>query len=172
MNLIFLDIDGVLNTHEPLEEGVMCGKLHDKKVERLNTIIDSTGAKIVLSSAWRYLVHRGEMNLAGLGWLLRSHGIRDVLIGVTRPDTMERGTWDGSTHWTPCNNERGQQISDWIKDHNNLEADLIERYVVIDDLDLGITDSGLPFVKCDPAQGLTFANAMKAFDLLRNRTDE
>jgi len=167
MNLIFLDIDGVLNTHEPLEEGVMCGKLHASKVRRLNLLIQETNASIVLSSAWRYLVHRGEMNLTGLGWLLRSHGVIDCLVGITRPDTMERPKWDGSTPWQPCNNERGQQISDFLRVCVGMLGVPCSRYVVIDDLDLGISEAKHPFVHVNGQRGFTWADYDKALAILK-----
>lgn len=165
MNLIFLDIDGVLNRHEPLEEGVMCGKLYDHKVFLLNHILKHTDARIVLSSAWRYLVHRGEMNLTGLGWLLRSHGIMNRLVGITREDTIKRDPWDGSKPWQPCDNERGQQISDYLLAGPGSLENL--RYVVIDDLDLGISAAGHPFIKVDGTQGLQWGHCEEAIKILK-----
>lgn len=166
MKLIFLDIDGVLNDHEPLSNRVMCGKLHESKVRRLNLLIQETGASIVLSSAWRYLVHRGEMNLTGLGWLLRSHGVIDCLVGVTRPDSMDRPAWDGKTPWIPCANERGKQISDYLDTCIVALGFTCTQYVVIDDLDLGISEAGHPFVQCKSDRGLTWADYDKAMAIL------
>ena len=149
MRVIFLDIDGVLNTHDFCPRA-QCGPIHRDKVDRLNFVIATTGSKVVLSSAWRYLVHRGEMNLVGLDWLLRSHGIvSGCLIGITRTDTMvERPHWDGSTPW-PVSNERGDQIRDW------LVANTVERFVAVDDLDLGISAAGIPLVRTQGNRGLT-----------------
>ena len=114
MSILFLDIDGVLNTHENDPE-VMCGQIHRDKVQLLNGVLRDTGARIVLSSAWRYIIYRNEATLMGLEWLLRSHGmIAGRLIDITRKDTMAiRGQYDGRAHW-PMDNERGQQISDWL----------------------------------------------------------
>ena len=72
--LIFLDVDGVLNSHD-FNHAAKSNTLHRDKVDRLNRVIASTGARLVLSSAWRYHYYRGEMNIAGLDWLLRSHGV-------------------------------------------------------------------------------------------------
>lgn len=66
MKVIFLDIDGVLNSHE-WDTETMCGQIHKDKVALLNGVLRVTEAKIVLSSAWRYIVYRGECNLRGLG---------------------------------------------------------------------------------------------------------
>lgn len=167
MKLIFLDVDGVLNCHEPLEKEVECGRLHPDKVTRLNALLRDTDAQIVLSSAWRYLVHRQEMNLIGLGWLLRSHGILDRLVGVTRPDTMERAVWTGREEWVPCDNERGQQISDFLADSRKLLGVGCDRYVVLDDLDLGISAAGHPFVRVAGKKGLTWTDYDQALALLK-----
>ena len=50
--VIFLDIDGVLNSHGP--PGTDGGMHADKACYLGNTLVE-TGAKIVLSSAWRYM---------------------------------------------------------------------------------------------------------------------
>lgn len=55
MKVIFLDVDGVLNcetTQEQTREGVKF--VEDRFVEKLKRIVDETGAKVVLSSDWRY----------------------------------------------------------------------------------------------------------------------
>ena len=46
----------------------------------MNKIIEETGCKIVLSSAWRYLVHGGAMTLDGLDCLFCSHGLKKGVI--------------------------------------------------------------------------------------------
>jgi len=53
MKIIFLDIDGVLNTYA--EQGKHGPNYVDpKKVERVKKIVGATGAKIVISSNWRF----------------------------------------------------------------------------------------------------------------------
>jgi hypothetical protein len=155
--ILFLDVDGVLNCHEH-DPDVLCGQIHPDKVDRLNRVLRVTGAKIVLSSAWRYLIHRGEMNLQGFEWLLRSHRVlAGRLVGITAPDTMTRAMYDGDpTTWTPAPNERGPQISRWLEQNGGRTG---RRYAVVDDLDLGITAEGHPFVKTVGDVGLTEADA-------------
>jgi HAD domain in Swiss Army Knife RNA repair proteins len=162
VKILFLDIDGVLNTHEPLCPHAMSGQIHDDKAAMLKQILIDTGAKVVLSSAWRYLVHRGEMNLIGLNWLFRSHGLpAGAIIDITREDTLiQREPWDGSKPW-PVTNERGQQIADWCR-QNNFKG----QYAVVDDLDLGISAAGHPFVQTEPQVGLTAVDARRLAGLL------
>lgn len=163
MKPLFLDIDGVLNGHE-FDPAVMCGQIHPDKVARLNRVLVATDCRIVLSSAWRYLVHRGEMNLRGMEWLLRSHGVlADRLVGITRADLMIRVVYDGQPATWPHTNERGHQISDWLMGDNRWTC---QPYAVVDDMDLGISEAGHPFVMTDGKVGLTVADADRLIELL------
>jgi hypothetical protein len=86
-DLLFLDIDGVLNDHTKLPSGY-CG-INPAMAVRLNTILDALpGLRIVVSSAWRYIMLRGEMTLQGFEYLLLIHGVkcRGRIIGHTLPD--------------------------------------------------------------------------------------
>jgi hypothetical protein len=165
MKLLFLDVDGVLNSHPPLDPEVMYGTFDRDKVARLNHVLRETGASIVLSSAWRYLLHRGEMNLAGFDWLLRSHGIlAGRLLCVTRKDTMQRQPYGGDPAGWPIDDERGQQIADFLRwEPYCLD---VERYAVVDDLDLGISAAGHPFVQTAGSVGLTDGDAARLIELL------
>lgn len=60
MKVIFLDVDGVLNSDEYFDkirnlniEGIEC-EIDIEKIRLLKKAIDETGAKVVLSSSWRY----------------------------------------------------------------------------------------------------------------------
>jgi hypothetical protein len=163
IKLLFLDVDGVLNRHE-YDPDVLCGQIHRDKVALLNQILRATDAKVVLSSAWRYIVHRGEATLQGMDWLLRSHGmLANRLIGVTRPDTMRvEASYSGVPATWPQVNERSQQISDLLASYTVP----VLSYLAVDDLDLGITVAGHPLVLTDGTVGLTEADAARAIELL------
>ena len=169
---LFLDIDGVLNTHRRNPEA-RCGEIHRDKVGRLNRVLRETGCRFVLSSAWRYLVHREEMNLAGLDWLLRSHGVMaGRLAGITRPDSMRANpNYDGTpASWpqVPDDDERGLQIREWIVAEASKElVGPLPRWVVLDDLDLGISKAGHPFIHVDGRRGLQDLDADRAIAILR-----
>ena len=161
---LFLDIDGVLNCHE-FDKRIMCGQIHKDKVALLNWVLTETGARIVLSSAWRYLVYRGEMNLRGLEWLLRSHGIlADRLVGITREDTVKTvNGYNGDPITWHQQDERGKEIAEWVR------ANGVRRYAVVDDLDLGIREAGHPFVQTEGKVGLTDEAAALLIELLRGK---
>lgn len=164
--ILFADIDGVLNCHDFDAEAVS-NPIHREKVLRINRVLKATGARLVLSSAWRYILHRGEMNLAGLDWLLRSHGLLSgALVGITRADTMAPRVYNGVPGTWPVENERGQQIRDWLAVSVGLIGFEARPFAVVDDLDLGISAAGLPFVQTVGIEGLTDADAERLIELL------
>jgi hypothetical protein len=110
--VIFLDIDGVLNSSTRWKESHevdprnKSAKLDPIAVWRLKQIIGATGAKIVISSTWR--------NIFPLDWLtgtLWKYGIpKDTIIGKT-----------------PKVGRRGHEINHWLKKNP------VDRYLIIDD---------------------------------------
>lgn len=158
--ILFLDIDGVLNGHQTICKDSQSTTLHGPQVKQLNRVLRETGANIILSSSWRYQIIAGKMTLAGMDLLLRSHGVMaGRLVGHTRPDTMVVDSNSGALVFVE--NERGPQISDWLSDN-----DWWDGYAVVDDLDLGISEIGHPFVKTDGTVGLTVEDADRLIDLL------
>lgn len=149
--LIFLDCDGVLNNHTQQPNG-FCGVTR-RCANQFNRVLKATDAKLVISSAWRYMVHAGSMTLRGFEHLLCTHGIdaHDRVIGITPRDEDREG-------WT-----RGEQIRHWLNEHGDGR-----RYVVIDDLaNVGIKEAGHPFVQTMGSLGLNRCDADLAIRLLR-----
>ena len=149
MKLIFLDIDGVLNDHRPYAGGF--NRIENHLADRLQRVLESTDARLVISSAWRYMVHQGSMLQSGFRNLLYSHGIDGGrMVGITG---LDRSTE------SEC---RGELISEWIA--GNVFEPLT--YVVVDDLDLGITACGHPFVQTDGKVGMTESDAARLVAIL------
>ena len=178
MNLIFLDVDGVLNNHR-WDREASSTLIDFDKIKLLNQILIRTESHVVLSSAWRYIIHRGEANLTGLDWLLRSHGLMaQRLVGYTSKDTL-CPHWDGHTHnYWPVRNERGYQIQKWM----NANCDVDPNYLVIDNggfdnetkiwTDLGLGANGHPVLWTHPKVGLTATLVEIAVDFLQQRITE
>jgi hypothetical protein len=110
MRVIFLDIDGVLNCKETPNPRKLPYIVDPKLLDRLNRLIERTGAKVVLSSTWRY-------DPAGL-FSAERWGIPfiDVI-----PDMPER--------------PRRDEILTWLKAHPTAD-----RFAVIDDEDDELDD--------------------------------
>lgn len=166
IKLLMLDVDGVLNDHD-YTDAVGSGTIHRDKMEILNQVLRMTGARVVLTSAWRYFVHRGEMTFTGLDWLLRSHGLLcGRLVGITRPDKIirpprvERG---GLPVVRP--DERGEQITAFLEEYCSRHL-LPAYYCAVDDLDPGIAAAGHALVRTDSKVGLTAAVGSELVNVL------
>lgn len=147
--LLFLDIDGVLNGHQKNPAGV-CG-IDPYCAELLNHIIEVTDCQLVITSAWRYLIHSGSMTTTGFERMLQTHGVKAYkrIAGLTRTDA------DVSDK-----HERGKQISDWLRRKNCIYC------VVDDDGELGIPEAGHPFVKVNGKNGIGWTDTEKIIELL------
>ena len=149
MKVLFLDFDGVLNSFPYLKENGhaawQCigeaGAIDPAAVERLNRIVERTGAKVVVSSSWRH--GRDEMHL----WqLLRKRGFRGVVIGKT-PDFVPNkqplskracgGRGDEIRHWLD-NTPAGVTRFVVLDDDNDMDA--VRDFFVRTSMDTGLTD--------------------------------
>jgi hypothetical protein len=173
MKCVFLDIDGVLNDHPRTIEGHAIPQINHIMVNNLNTILEMTDARVVITSAWRYQFYRGDMTLNGFCYMLESHGIiRNRIIGVTKKDSVDYNfEWDSdkkTDYEKRSKTERAKQVREFISS-DTAKRFGIDRYVVIDDLDLGFTEAKLPFVMTDPRLGLTYADAMACVAILNGK---
>lgn len=140
MSTIFIDIDGVLNDHSISNDSGYCGIL-PICMSRWNSILRSTGAQVVISSAWRYMVLEGSMTLEGFrhGW----YQPRDNIIGLIPRDVLE-----------------------YSRAELCLQVPYDPVYVCIDDLDLGYAALSLPFVQTDGRYGLQDHDVIRIKEIL------
>ena len=116
--IIFLDIDGVLNVYCQGRDVFGC-TFHKHFEDNLRLIIEQTGAKIVISSTWRY------SGLKVMQEMWDSRGLAGEVIDITpnEVDVVKRGTCEFYDLV-----ERGHEIQQWIDDNSDIES-----YVIIDD---------------------------------------
>ena len=161
--IIFLDIDGVLNTKEwhsrmtkdaPKDE---YGYAFDPvTVKNLAHIIDKTGADIVISSSWKsYGVAKLRKmweirNLPGTILDITPNTISDEMLLNANLDEMELGV---------C---RGNEIKEWLSRHKGEVAN----YVIIDDFDDLLPEQENHTVLTDSLIGITGSDAEKAIMIL------
>lgn len=146
MKCLFLDCDGVLNSHSFCDVAKSCS-LKPECVRQFNRIIHETKCKVVLSSAWRYMILGGAMTLDGFAYMLRTHGVTAELeiIGHTVSDED-----------IP---DRGDQIAAFL-----LGRDDVESWCVLDDMHLAIESGHM--VCTDGKVGLTEEHANYAIAIL------
>jgi len=135
MKVLFLDIDGVLNSYDNRDvlENLwninkenksrdQFGVLFDERCVRwLKYIIEETGCKIVISSTWR----SGGLKTMQLMWEMRD--LPGEVIDCTPMEVSE----DIINLYAATNNEadRGYEIQEWI------DINKPERYCIVDDQD-------------------------------------
>jgi hypothetical protein len=105
MKVIFLDIDGVLNCNSTSNPRKFPYIVDPKLLKRLKRLLERTGAKVVLSSTWRY-------DPAGI-FSAKHWGIPFVDVIPDMPKKPRR-----------------DEILAWLKRHSK-----VDRFVVIDDED-------------------------------------
>lgn len=109
MKIIFLDIDGVLNSKETAQRHRGVIGIDPYLVAIFNRIIFATNAKIVLSSTWR------------LGKETRNEIRKQVMDFI---DVTPRMPLRGGAEMK----ERGKEVRAWLKDHPD-----VEKYAILDD---------------------------------------
>ena len=154
--IIFLDIDGVLNSdayadYMLTEENVDIfneDMLDERAIVQLKKIVEATGAEIVLSSSWRWYKDTRDK----VHYQLRQKGIDFV-------DTTPREIDITMT--------RGAEIKAWLDDHPE-----VEQFVILDDDDLRLKEYLPNHVRTTFKYGLTREKAAQAIKILNGETDE
>lgn len=163
MKVIFLDIDGVLNTgiyathffeickHFDLTRRAAKDIRHGlrdefgshfdpKPVTLLKWIIELTEAKIVVSSTWR-MSGKETMKLM---WEMRD--LPGEVIDIT----------------PILNTDRGEEIDMWLKENQ------VDKYVIFDDDSDMLPEQKPFFIQTDGEYGITYKDAEKAIQILNN----
>ena len=112
-----MDIDGVLNVI-PQGRDVYGSQFHTHLVSNLKSIIDETGAKIVISSTWRM---SGLITMVNM-W--KDRNLPGQIVGITPnivDDEIQERYYDPEA-------DRGYEIQQYLEDHNDISS-----YVIIDD---------------------------------------
>jgi len=156
MEIIFLDIDGVLNSNAWFnsEEYNIKAKnmsfpdthLDKKCIFNLNYLCNLSGADILISSTWR--------EFDDCIPALRRNGVTANIIGTTPclRRNLENGLYIAKT--------RGEEIQAWL-DNNGYES-----YVIIDDCSDMLRSQQKNFVQTNGKVGLTKTNVLQALKIL------
>lgn len=172
--LVFLDFDGVLNTERHFAE--LKGKglpFKDKygpkfdliAVENLRKIIDTTEARIVVSSSWRY------MGLEDLQRMWHDRDLPGKIVDITPlymyDDKLletDLSELDEITADMFCSS-RGNEIKACFEEVLRVDADT-QRYVILDDLKDVLPEQEDHFIRINPIVGITEEDAERAIEIL------
>lgn len=158
MKILFLDIDGVLNSDSwytrRREDGLRMEDMGDRypfyefdpeSVARLNKIIDATDCNIVVSSTWR---HNKQLND-----ILKEVGVKKTPIDITPYSTS---------------GIRGMEIQAWINEH----AEDPFYYVILDDNSDMLKTQKPHFCKISWWTGILESDVEKAIKILNHEADK
>lgn len=158
MNVIFLDIDGVLNNHGCYRPGNIdqFGRCPDPScIAALNYVVSETGAVIVVSSTWRI------SGVQKMRETLQHWGVSGFVFDVTPRLETAKGDITLSV-------PRGREIQTWldrIKDFTE-----VDRFVILDD-DSDMEHHREHLVQTDFEYGLTMAHARMAIAHLQEDSE-
>ena len=158
MKVIFLDVDGVLNSEMSREQdrnkfdNWMECEVSESHIVNLKKIVDETGAQIVLSSSWRF----DHPKATGRDFIV------DPLMKILDRKLKEVGLDIIDVTPDLHGKKRGFEIKDWLDRHTE-----VEKFVILDD-DIDMLDEQKPFfVNTTFKWGLTEGLAKKAIEILK-----
>lgn len=156
MKVIFLDIDGVLNSlsYDRSRDWTKQTDIDESRLPLLKRIVDATSAKIVLSSTWRVHwsadIDKCDSDGKYIAELFAKHGLE---VYDKTPDHGFSG-------------DRREEIVEWLSYEEETE-----RFVIIDDSPFGWNELSAHFVKTDPIRGMGLEDehVAKAIEILNSK---
>ena len=160
MKVIFLDIDGVLNSALYYRAGKADATdvrkhIDPSAVKNLNYIVEKSGAKIVVISVWRH-----GRTIEELQSILNNAGFVGEVIGKT--ESLNDGKYGDCIL-------RGNEILHWTQENQDLlgcSYSDFKNYVILDDDSDMLYWQRNNFIQVDGYVGLTPTGAWKAVKIL------
>lgn len=165
MKVLFLDIDGVLNTERHHDHCVEAGlafvdnfgyAFDSAAVANLKRIVDETGADIVISSSWKF------WGLSTMQKLWANRKLPGKVVDVT-PNNVSNElllSVDLSLMELPAG--KGSEIKEWLE----TKGQQVTQYAILDDMDDMLPEQQSHFVQTDPRTGITEDDAKKAIEMI------
>ncbi len=163
MKVLFLDIDGVLNTkwwYTQMGKNTPKDKygyaFDPKAIANLKRIVEETGASIVISSSWKCM---------GLSQIEEMWDIRNLpgkIVGITPNSVSDELLLNADIDSIELFHIRGEEIKEWLKMHEKH----VRNYAIIDDMDNMLPEQQSHFVQTNPEVGITEEDAQKTIEIL------
>ena len=163
MDVIFLDIDGVLNSNlwnESHQKEIEEGTLIDRNlVSLLGILVKTTNTKIILSSGWRFWFNK-KMNplRTEAERLVEFFSLENIFIYDFTPDL----TTEEIRKTKRFSLVKAQEILKWIELHEE-----VNKWIVIDDLDLRNNIVFEHLIRTNPEIGLTKQDVELAIKMIK-----
>ena len=166
--VIFLDIDGVLNTERQHDRCVEAGLAYvdnfgyafdPKAVANLKRIVDETGADIVISSSWKF------WGLSTMQKLWTSRELPGKIIDVTPNNVSDEMLLSVDLDLMDLPAGKGSEIKEWLSTNGSR----VTGYAILDDLPDMLPEQQSHFVQTDPRVGITKADADRVITILTGK---
>lgn len=163
--IIFLDIDGVLNTERQhdrcVNEGITpvdgFGYAFDPiAVANLKRIVEETGADIVISSSWKLWGLDAMQRM----WIRR--GLPGKVIDITPNTESDEMLLSVDLDYMDIPAIKGSEIKEWLSTNGND----VTHYAILDDLPDLLPEQESHFVQTDPRIGITEEDAEQIIKIL------
>lgn len=158
MKVIFLDVDGVLNSEKDLLNADGDSEIFDRPLELLKRLVDSTKANIVISSSWR-------IGCAKSG--KKSYYEEELFkILEKRLSDYQMKIFDITPVINKPNIKRGDEIREWLRNTKYR----IESFVILDDENDMCEFTSTNLVQTSMETGLTEDHILIAENILNPDT--
>lgn len=163
--VLFLDIDGVLNTERQhnrcVDEGVAYvdnfGYAFDPiAVINLKKIIEETGADIVISSSWKF------WGLSTMQKLWASRGLPGKVIDATPNNVSDELLLNVDLSHIDMPAGKGSEIKEWL----STSGQDVTHYAILDDVQDMLPEQESHFVQTYPRIGITKEDANQVIEIL------
>ena len=161
--IIFLDIDGVLNTqlwYTQMDRNTTIDKygyaFDPNAVANLKRIVEETGADIVISSSWKC------MGLTQMEDMWNDRNLPGRIVGITPNSVSDELLLHADIDSMELFHIRGEEIKEWLSKHGKR----VSNYVIIDDMDNMLPEQQSHFVQTNPEVGITKEDSEKAIIVL------
>ena len=154
MKIMFLDIDGVLNSRPyDLQRTAEQGNIDETRLPLLKQIVDETQALIVLSSSWRKHWEKDWSQCDAIGKEINGLFAKYQLQIYDKTPRLPDG-------------DRSAEIDLWLAQNGDVNA-----YVILDDISFGWGELASHLVKTNYriGRGLEAKHVQKAIDILNNK---
>ncbi len=155
MNIIFLDIDGILNTSSDR-------RINRNMVKRLSRLVKDTNSKVILHSGWRFWFNENMQPLNGQAKNLQEELWREgITLSGKTPDLSDENIKKTQTF----SKVKASEILSWLDKQSDIDA-----WAVLEDLDLKNETIKKHQIMPDPDTGLTDEDIDKAMALIMDNS--
>ena len=155
MNIIFLDIDGILNTSSDR-------RINRNMVKRLSRLVKDTNSKVILHSGWRFWFNENMQPLNGQAKNLQEELWKEgITLSGKTPDLSDENIKKTQTF----SKVKASEILSWLDRQSDIDS-----WVVLEDLDLKNETVKKHQIMPDPDTGLTDEDIDKAMALIMDNS--